>query len=269
MATGCAGIIASVSGVGKGIEQKLEGLVEGFFTKVFRSGLQPVEVGKRIVREMGDGRTVSVNRTYAPNEFRVLMGQEDYERFTQMEGGLQKEFSEVVIEAAKDNRWNLMGLPQITFEAVDGFVRGEFKVEASFATAPEEQNRVSTHEPKAGDPLSTGAISFNSAEKLGVAAGNPQLLLLDDSGSPAEKISLTKDHLVVGRMSSNDIVLSDANVSRRHAELRKDGSRWVVKDLGSTNGTVVNGKLASEHPLKDGDRLTFGTSELVFKEAAG
>jgi hypothetical protein len=264
-----AGIIGSVSGVGKGIEQKLEGLVEGFFTKVFRSGLQPVEVGKRIVREMGDGRTVSVNRTYAPNEFRVFMGSDDHERFLQMEGGLKKEFSEVVIEAAKDNRWNLMGLPEITFEEVDGYVKGEFKVEASFASAPEEQNRVSTHEPKAGDPQSTGAISFGAAKKLGIAAGNPQLLLLDDAGNPSEKISLTKQLLVIGRMSSNDIVISDANISRRHAELRKDGSRWVLKDLGSTNGTVVNGKLASEHALKDGDRLTFGTSELVFKEATG
>lgn len=254
--------------MGKGIEQKLEGLVEGFFVKVFKSGLQPVEVGKRIVREMGDGRTVSVNRTYAPNEFRVLMGQEDYERFSQMERGLQKEFSEVVIEAAKENRWNLMGLPEITFEEVDGFVRGEFKVEASFATPAEEQNRVSTHEPKADDPLSTGAISLGAAEKLGMAAGNPQLLLMGEDGAPAETISLTREPVVIGRMSSNDIVLSDSNVSRRHAELRRNGSEWVVKDLGSTNGTIVNGRPASEHPLKDGDRLTFGTSELVFKAAA-
>jgi hypothetical protein len=97
-----AGIIHVVMGVGKGIEQRLEGLVEGFFTKVFRSGLQPVEVGRRILREMAEGKTVSVNRVYAPNEFRVVMGPDDHRRFSQMEAGLQREFSELVIDQAKE-----------------------------------------------------------------------------------------------------------------------------------------------------------------------
>src|SRR5919106_4842958 len=102
-------------GVAKSIEQRLENLVEGFFTKMFRSGLQPVEVGRRILREMAENKTVSVNRVYVPNEFRVLMGSDDFDRFKQMEAGLQREFSELVIEAAKENRWNLMGIPKIEF----------------------------------------------------------------------------------------------------------------------------------------------------------
>src|ERR671910_3145827 len=103
-------------GVAKSIEQRLENLVEGFFTKVFRSGLQPVEVGRRILREMAENKTVSVNRVYGPNDFLVSMGTEDHKRFAQMEPELQREFSELVIDQAKQNRWNLMGLPRIKFE---------------------------------------------------------------------------------------------------------------------------------------------------------
>ena len=117
-------------GVARSIEQRLEGLVEGFFTKVFRSGLQPVEVGRRILREMAEGKTVSVNRVYAPNEFRVAMGPEDHSRFSQMEAGLVREFSELGIDQAKQNRWNLMGLPRITFLSVEEMGKGEFRVEA-------------------------------------------------------------------------------------------------------------------------------------------
>jgi hypothetical protein len=256
-------------GVAKGIEKKLEGLVEGFFTKVFRSGLQPIEVGRRILREMADGKTLSVNRVYAPNEFLVVMGAEDHERFSQMEAGLRKEFSELVIENAKQNRWNLMGLPTISFEPDDSMGRGEFRIEASFASSEESRPQVATHEPDRADPSATGAISLNTATEMGLAHANPQLIVLDEKGEPAESISITREPIVIGRMSSNDVVLTDANVSRRHAELKRIDGRWVLRDLGSTNGTVVNGKLATEHRLSDGDRLTFGTSELEFREAEG
>ncbi len=256
-------------GVAKSIEQRLEGLVEGFFTKAFRSGLQPVEVGRRILREMGDGRTVSVNKVYAPNEFRIVIGAEDYARFSQMEEGLQREFSDLVIEEAKRNRWNLMGLPQIRFKEDDGMGKGEFRVEATFATAKNERQRVSTREPLDGDPTSTGAISSVTAERMGIADSAPQLLVVGDDGRPAEKISLTRDPVVIGRISSADVVLSDPNVSRRHAELRREDGGWAVVDLGSTNGTTVNGEAVQHHPLSDGDRLGFGTSELIFNEARG
>lgn len=257
-------------GVAKSIEQRLEGLVEGFFTRVFRSGLQPIEVGRRILREMADGKTLSVNKVYAPNEFRVLMGAEDHERFAQMEAGLRKEFSELVIESAKQNRWNLMGLPEVNFEADPDMGKGEFKVEASFAASASEAAPVATREPDKNDPTSTGAVSLGAAEEMGIArSSDPQLIVLDADGSPAERITITREPIVIGRLATNDVVLADANVSRRHAELRKVDGRWTVRDLGSTNGTIVNGKLASEHALDDGDRLSFGTSELIFQLGEG
>jgi hypothetical protein len=255
-------------GVGKGLENKLEGLVEGFFTRAFRSGLQPVEVGRRIIREMGDNKTVSVNRVYAPNEFSVVMGSDDLSRFSQMKGGLEKEFTELIIDAAKQNRWNLMGLPKIDFREDETMGKGEFKVESTFGSPADQPNRVSTHEPDE-DAAAPSAVSSHTAEKMGLAASAPQLLVLDGDGKPSERISLTRDPVVIGRLSSNDVVLSDSNVSRRHAELTCADGRWILSDLGSTNGSMVNGRMIKEHPLADGDRLAFGTSELIFKESGG
>lgn len=252
-------------GVAKSIEQRLEGLVEGFFTKVFRSGLQPVEVGRRILREMAEGKTVSVNRIYAPNEFRVLMGPDDHTRFDQMEAGLQREFSELVIDAAKQNRWNLMGLPRISFESIEKMGRGEFRVEASLAADPDREPHVSTRVPDDSAPSESRAVASDTAQRLGMKGAGATLVVLDQNGKAAEKIAVTRTPVVIGRMSSCDVVLADANVSRRHAQLTKDGDGWILEDLGSTNGTLVDGKLAKRHSLNGDETLGFGTSALRFE----
>ncbi|HZA19400.1 MAG TPA: DUF3662 and FHA domain-containing protein [Actinomycetota bacterium] len=255
-------------GVAKSIERRLEGLVEGFFTKVFRSGLQPVEIGRRILREMAENKTVSVNRIYAPNEFTVYMGSDDYARFTQMEAGLQREFSELVIDAAKENRWNLMGVPRISFRELEDLKKGEFRVEAALTAdpdVPKGAHRVQTREPGPGDASATRAISVDTADRLGISNAGATLVVLDDSGKPKERISITRAPVTIGRLSTSDVVLADSNVSRRHAEIRRDSSGWVLVDLGSTNGSLVNGKLAKEHALKHGDRISIGTSELLFE----
>lgn len=241
-------------------------MLEGIFTKLFRSGLQPVEVGRRILREMEEGRTVSVNRTYAPNEFRISMGADDYVRFSQMEAGLVREFRDLTIDQAKRNRWNLMGVPRFSFLEVDHMGRGEFKIDAALSADPDgEAPIVSTREPDEGNLSATRAISTDTAQRLGLSEAQAKLVVLDAAGAPREHISITRAPVTIGRQATNDVVLSDPNVSRRHAELRRDGSHWVLVDLGSTNGSLVNGQLAREHALDNGDRLGFGTSQLVFE----
>lgn len=252
-------------GVASRVEKRLEGLLEGFFVKLFRSGLQPVEVGRRILREMDEGRTVSVNRIYAPNDFRVTLGPEDHERFIGMQAGLEREFRNLVIDEAKKNRWNLMGMPRFAFDLDEGIGKGEFRIDAALAADPEANAPgVSTHQPDRGDPGATRAISTNTAERLGLPSSEARLVVLDASGSPKEHISITDAPVTIGRTSTNDVVLSDPNVSRHHAELRREGDAWMLVDLGSTNGTLVNDKPARSHELSHGDRLRFGTSELIF-----
>jgi hypothetical protein len=239
--------------------------MEGFFTRAFRSGLQPVEVGRRIQREMEENRTISVNRTYAPNDFRILIGSEDFGRFAQLKSGLEGEFSELVIDHAKKRRWNLMGLPKVELVEDGNLGKGEFRIESSLTADPDSGPRVSTRAPPELD--STHAISSTEAMSLGHSPG-AELILLED-GQERDRISITRTPVTIGRLSSNDVVLSDSNVSRRHAELRSERGRWSIVDLGSTNGTVVNGKLAKEHQLRNGDRITFGTSELEFRVGGG
>ncbi|MDQ4029045.1 MAG: DUF3662 domain-containing protein [Actinomycetota bacterium] len=257
-------------GVVRKVEQRLESLVEGFFTKVFRSGLQPVEVARRILREMGENKTVSVNRTYAPNEFRIAMGSDDYGRFTPMEAGLRREFSDLVIDAAKENRWNLMGMPRISFVEDDSLGQGEFRVEASLTADPDVRApRVSTHQPNEENLKATHAISSGTAERLGLSPPGAELVVLQGRNRAKERIAITRAPVTIGRLSTNDVVLADSNVSRRHAELRRSGEGWHLVDLGSTNGTAVNGRPISEHSLVHGDRITIGTSELMFEIKAG
>ena len=257
-------------GVARNLERRLEGILEGFFAKVFRSGLQPVEVGRRIERDMDENRTVSVNRIYAPNEFRVFIGPDDYARFSPMAGGLERELSEVVINAAKEHRWNLMGVPKISFHESEDLGKGEFRTEASLTADPgRESPRASTHEPSQEDLSATRAVAFDTAARLGIGATRATLVVLDESGNPKDKISITNPPVTIGRLSANDVVLSDPNVSRRHAELGLSGDRWVITDLGSTNGTSVNEKLAREQVLNHGDRLAFGSSHLRFELTGG
>lgn len=252
----------------RNLEKGLEGFMEGFFTRVFRSKLQPLEVGRRLQREMGENKTISVNRVYAPNDFRIFIGPEDYERFLPLQAGLLAEFTDVIIETAKQNRWNLTGRPQVVFIEEDDFGRGEFRVESSLtADEGDMAPAVATRQPDETDIGSTRAISMSTAERLGVSGSGAVLVVEEGGGRTGETISITRSPVVIGRLSSVDIVLADANVSRRHAELRREGPAWKLKDLGSTNGTFVNSKPVTDGPLEDGDRLLFGNSELVFHTA--
>ena len=260
-----AGIIGFLMGVARDIEQRLEGMVEGLFSRLFRSGLQPVEIGRRITREMGENKTVSVNRVYAPNEFQVTIAADDWERFSAMEAGLQREFTDLIIETAKENHWNLMGMPKVAFQRGESLGKGQYRVESSLTADPEvKAPPVSTRSPNTDDLSATGAISLDEAERLGLKSAGARLEVLAE-GKKAEEISITRTPVTIGRMSTNDVVLSDGNVSRKHAEIRRESGRWMLVDLGSTNGSMVNDKLAREHPLEDGDRITFGMSELVFR----
>jgi len=257
-------------GLAKNVEERLEGIVEGFFARVFRSGLQPVEIGRRIQRAMAENKTISVNRIYAANDFRIFIGTEDLDRFKPMESGLVADFSEIVIDTAKQNHWNLMGQPQIKILEMEGLGKGEFKLECSMtADSGSLRPAVSTRAPDEANAGATRAISSNTAERLGIASSGAKLVVLGDNegdgAAPKESISITRTPIIIGRLSNVDVVLADSNVSRRHAELARDGSRWVLKDLGSTNGTFVNGARATEQTLTSGDRLTFGSSELVFE----
>lgn len=225
----------------RGFERRLGNLVEGFFASTFRSGLQPVELAKRIMREMDAGKTVGVRDVWAPNRFVISVSEEDGRRFEQAEQALAAELQRVVRETALERGWGLVGPPQVTFEIDPQLSVGRFRCEASFAEGPGE---LPPAEPAAGEAV---------------------LALLD--GERVVDSYRLGETTTIGRLPECDVVLSDPATSRRHARIvRRDGG-FVLVDLGSTNGTFVNGEPVTERELRDGDRITLGGTTLEFRRA--
>jgi hypothetical protein len=217
-------------------------MVEGFFATAFRSGLQPVELAKRILREMDTGKSVGVKGVWAPNHFVFTLSSEDAERFQQVEGALVGELKQVVRDAAAERGWGLVGPPEIEFRTDGSLGRGQFGCEATLVE---------------GEPEPAPAPS---------AAGGEAVIVLLEEGHEARTYQLHKQSVVIGRLPECDIVISDPGASRRHATItREDGGEYVLTDLGSTNGTIVNDEPVGEHVLSDGDRITIGNTVLEFR----
>ena len=221
-------------------ERRLGGLVEGIFSKTFRSGVQPVELAKRLVKEMDAGRTVGVNEVWAPNHFEFRLAPEDAERFEQAGAALASELKTVVRENADERGWGLVGPPEIAFETDEGLKKGDFTCVATLVEGAEK------------------------IEPVAAPSARPTIVVHEDGGSP-RSIPLTKEVLSIGRLAECDVVLKDKGASRRHAQIRTKDGVATLTDLGSTNGTRLNGQTVQTRTLEDGDRITIGTTTLEFR----
>lgn len=211
----------------QGFENRLEKLVEGTFGKAFRSGLQPVEVGRKVARALDDDRTMGVNgESIAPNNIGVYLSQADFDRFHQFADALARELAEVAREHAREEGYHFVGPVTVTLVSDDDLRAGDCDVAAEI------------HE-----------------------GGRVGSLVLPD----ARRVQLGEDTLVLGRMSDSDVVVADPRASRRHAEVRPAGHGFALVDLGSMNGTTVNGASVREHPLEDGDEIRIGSTVLRFE----
>jgi len=225
-------------------ERRLGSLVEGLFAKTFRGALHPVELAKRILKEMDAGQTRGVTEIWAPNHFVFRLSPEDGERFEQAEHALVAELRKVIRENAIERGWGLVGPPEVEFEVDDRIGRGEFRCVASLVEGEERL------EP--GTP--TGDLSAGS------------LVLLEDE-RPARTFHLSGAATTIGRLPECDVVIADPGASRRHAEVRNQDGTWLLTDLGSTNGTLVNGMMVASHVLREGDRITIGNSVFEFRRS--
>jgi hypothetical protein len=218
-------------------ERRLGGLVEGLFSKAFRSGLQPVEIAKRIVRTMDEAKQVGVNEVWAPNHFEVSLSPDDAPRFTSIETALVSELQRVVADTAAERGWGLMGPPAVALFVDQGLRKGDLAVEASL---------VEGEEVVAPTPVARSR-------------------LLVHAGGTVRDVPLVKEVTTIGRLPECDVVLDDAGASRRHAQVRLQEGRATITDLGSTNGTALNGSPIQSRPLSDGDRITIGTTLIEYR----
>jgi hypothetical protein len=218
-------------------ERRLGGLVEGLFAKTFRSGLQPVELAKRVLKEMDAGRTVGVSEVWAPNAFEFRLSPFDADRFEQAEAALVTELKEVVRENASERGWGLVGPPEITLEADPSLKKGEFRCRSSLL---EGEEKVEPAPPSAG------------------------MLVIHEDGE-TRSIVLAAETMTIGRLPECQITITDKGASRRHAQIRRKGDTYTLTDLGSTNGTRLNGQTIQTRELADGDRITIGTTVLEYR----
>ena len=249
----------------RNLEAKLGGLVEGAFGRAFKTSVQPVELAHKLAKEMEENQMVSVSRVYVPNHYRVFLSPQDREQFTSYEPALRKELSDYLLEHARQESMALTSRPQIEFHTDDRLELGEFGIQAQLLAPPEEEQleeAAAEPAPSAGDFGHTMVYSPDrAARKLEMPVERRQALLV----SEGRRNVLSGDRVVIGRSRECDVVVSDPNVSRRHAELRRDENGWHAVDLGSTNGVKVNGRRVDQVVLRDGDRITVGVSDLTFE----
>jgi hypothetical protein len=237
----------TVSLIGR-FEQRLERGVEGFFTRLFRSGVHPVEIGKRLLRVMEDGKTVALRRTYVPHVYRITIGPKDFERLGPLESKLIEELEIFIGEAARQREWSLPDSPQVAFALDRGLSAGEFRVAAEAVSLSTDDEAPVRERRRRARAESNGA---------------PCLVLITD-GEEVRTVPVPR-RIRIGRQADNDLVISDPGVSRHHAEVTNENGSCTLRDLGSTNGTLVNGSAATEHPLRDGDRISLGSSVVEFR----
>jgi len=253
----------------RNIEQKIEALFEGVFGRAFRTHVQPVELARKLAKEMDDHRMVSVSRVYAPNEYSVYLSPKDREQFDSYEESLLSELQDYLGEHAKRESYVLLSSPKVLLNTDSDLDVGEFgiatrMVQPEPGQAPQE---APVHEPAPGATMvyrpSSPETQAATPEELGVA--EPEVVTLDANG---KQHRVDKGSIVIGRSKDCDIRLADPNVSRRHAELRQEGAAYWILDLGSTNGLTVNGRRQRRAQLQNDDRITVGSTELVFKRSA-
>lgn len=209
-------------------EQRLERLVEGTFSKAFRSGLQPVEIARKLVRAMEDGRTLGVRGKVVPNDFTVELSGADYDRFEHFDDVLARELADQARETARDEHYSFVGPVEVRLVESDRVRKGTCRV---------------------GADIVEGAMGLVGS------------LVLPDG----RRIPLGDEPVTIGRMPDCTIPVDDARVSRHHAEVKPEPEGYVVHDAGSMNGTLVNGVGVKDHLLVDGDVIGVGSATMRFE----
>jgi hypothetical protein len=265
------------------IESKIEGLFEGVFGRAFRTHVQPVELARKLAKEMDEHRSVSVSRVYVPNEYTVYLSPADREQFASYEASLIGELQEYLSEHARREGYSTLTPPRVVVTTDDDLAVGEFgiatRVVDSGPGAPSLPEA-----PEAPVPAPVASPPAPPAEVPVAAVAVPAATVVyrpADEGPPEEPAPVTRERVtltvggavhpvesqrvVLGRSRDCDLHVADANVSRRHCEVVQEGATtWVVVDLGSTNGTELNGQRITRAELAVGDRITLGSTDVIF-----
>ena len=247
----------------KNLESKIAGLVEGTFSRAFRTEVRPVELARKLAREMDEHRTVSVSRTYVPNEYVVWLSPQDRQRYEGVERDVIDELAAYLLEHARRERLALISRPVIEFRTDEQLSLGEFGIQARLVRVPEDQAAPAEAADHGHTMIySTAGRLREPVEQVRADRGGRAVVVAE-----GKRMAVGPGGALIGRSRECDVVLGDTNVSRRHAEIRPGTQGgWTITDLGSTNGVRVNGKPArGKTAVEPGDRIELGTVDIRFE----
>jgi hypothetical protein len=249
----------------KSVETTIANLVEGTFGRMFRSEVRPMELARKLAREMDAHRTISVSRVYVPNEYSVWLSPADRDRYEGVEHEVIDELCAYLLEHARRENLILASPPHIAFHTDERLALGEFGIQARLIRPTgQSERRDAPAQEEHGQTMiySTSARVGGAVEEAQGRPAAPRALL----AVGGRRLLLGPNGGVVGRSRDCEVVLDDAGISRRHAEIRPGAGGWTVEDLGSTNGVLVNGQeIGGLQLLHPGDRIELGSTELVFE----
>ncbi|WP_328681324.1 DUF3662 and FHA domain-containing protein [Streptomyces sp. NBC_01261] len=281
-------------GVLKKFEQRLEGLVNGTFAKVFKSEVQPVEIAGALQRECDNNATIwNRDRTVVPNDFIVELSTPDFERLSPYSGQLGDELAGMVRDYAKQQRYTFMGPIKVHLEKADDLDTGLYRVRSRTLASSTNQQAPGTPAPAAPPaagrpggygyppaaapagapppmpaappPGGRGSAPYLQSAPAAPAAGARMRYWVEINGA---RHQISRATLVMGRSTEADVRIDDPGVSRRHCEIRT-GTPSVIQDLGSTNGIVVDGQHTTRATLRDGSRIVVGSTTIIYRQAEG
>ncbi|HET9163139.1 MAG TPA: DUF3662 and FHA domain-containing protein [Solirubrobacterales bacterium] len=248
----------------RNLESRIEGLVEGVFSRAFSSEVQPVELARKLAKEMDSHKTAGVARVYVPNEYTVYLSAKDRTRLEGYERSLEQELSGYLLEHARRRSYDLLTRPTVAFETDERLRLGEFGIQPRMVKPPAHEGEA----PSQGEEGHTMVYSAVREPSPGAAEApshrtevtSRAIVTVED-----RRYVLDAERSTIGRSRDADCVLRDPNVSRHHAELRRSSrGGWTIADLGSTNGIKVNGRRVGSTRLKSGDQVTLGTTTFRF-----
>jgi hypothetical protein len=244
----------------RAIEQRLERIFEGVFGRAFRTNVQPVELARKLAKEMDENRSTSVTRIYVPNEYTIYLSSSDRKQFEGYESSLVSELEEYLSEHATRENYALLTPPRVLFETDDDLGVGEFGIGTRMAQddrsgdEPGEEAAGATqiYKPRTQPTEAVSLEELELARTVGVLTWGGHRRILDSKRA------------VLGRSREVDVQIEDPNISRRHAEVVQQGSAWWVIDLGSTNGVEVDGHRVQRARLDDGTSFVIGETTITF-----
>jgi hypothetical protein len=247
-------------------EQRLGGGVEGVFSRVFRSRVEPVELAVALKKEADAQRSIFATQTRVPNRYEIDLAPTDYDRLAPYRITLGDELAQMLREHADEQRYSFVGPVEVELVRTDALRSGSYRIGS---TVEEAAGPPRTPPPS---PFPSPSPSTMPRPEAGVTQAIPRQTPQPNYGRlelpDGQRVTLSRATTVLGRGHEADVRLADASVSRRHAEIRADAGRLLVDDLGSTNGTSVNGERIARAALLDGDRITLGSVTVVYRGVA-